>query len=821
MKKNYLMTLGLALFGTLGLSAQQNLSKPVPFAQKVRSTAIFQTLGKAAVPLEVKYWEDFSKFKAGSETAPDKKDIGGKEENGYIINSRYLQSPGWYGLGVHQAGGACALMMYQYSYPGYDEVYTATGYISAPVSDYFGEVEVTFRAKKISGPGVFWVGLCDNETGPVEDKTYSLTDEWQTFTFTSDKGTFNDNNVVQFAPQSNTEALIDDIVIKRAITKTETPTPGAAINKSFEEFVATWNPTKTADKYRLNIYKKVEPANYVSGTLAENFDNIKVKSNGVSIDTQNPNYPEGWNINVSAQGSKDMTNKEGTFHSAPRAIVLDEVGDVVETPELPAPVEEIRFWVRPSNMKMEDMAYSMFSVNIWDSSLGKWIPIANMPNYFFQEEGMQYVFNADQIGLNVTKVKLEFIQKGDQKVSFYIDDLEVDYKTQLVNEPVLVDYETTDTFYVAKNVDANHEHYYYVQALQGDLVSEKTADVWVDAVSGLKPVVEEATNVTENSFDIAWTKFNNAREYSVDLYKAITAKEDLQDVVILEENFDKINDGTVELPHQEWYDSYDFADNGLCDAHWVSYQPQWAKGMIGTKGTNSWTGTPGFITTPILDLHNNGGAFSVEFTVHTMAENDSVAVMIMPDLTQNATYALVGACKGKPGLYTMTANFPEGGLKDCYVAFMSYKSNPLFLDQVKIVQDLKKGEMVAAPFKSVKALENNYSFKDLPAGNDYAVEVVAKTMKNYAYYTSERSDRKLVNTTLTGVENTLVQQLTVYSAEGAVNVTGAPAGTLVQVYNLQGQLVKAVKAEGGVHINLPQGVYLVKVGNHTGKVFNK
>ena len=821
MKKNYLMTLGLALFGTLGLSAQQNLSKPQPFSQKVRSTAIYQALGKAAIPMEVKFSEDFSKFKAGSEATPDKKDIGGTQENGFAINSKYLQTPGWYGAGVYQAGGACALKMYNYSYPGYDEVYTTTGYISTPQSELFGDLEITFRAKKISTDDQFWVGLCDNDYGPVDEKRFTLTDEWQTFEFKSNKGTFNDRNVVQFAPQGDTEILIDDIVIKRAITKTQAPEPGVAINKSFEEFVATWHPTTSADKYRLNIYKKTEPTNYVAGTLSENFDQINVKADGVSIDTANPNYPKDWNINVSANGKKDMSKNKGDFNSAPRAIVLDEVGDIVETPELPAPVNEIRFWVRPSHMNMENEIFSMFSVNIWDSSLKKWIPIANMPNYFFQEGGMMYTFNADQIGLNVTKVKLEYIQNGDGHVSFAIDDLEVDYKTQLVDEPVLVDYETTDTFYVAKNVDPKHEHYYYVQALQGDLVSEKTMDVWVDAVSGLKPVVDEATNVTANSFDVSWTKFNNAREYTVDLYKAVTASEAMVDVTVLEEGFDKINDGTVELPHQEWYDTYDFADNGLCDAHWVSFQPQWAKGMIGTKGTNMWTGIPGFIASPALDLHNNGGAFSVEFTVHTMVENDSVAVMIMPNLSENASCVLVGACKGKPGLYTMTANFPEGGLESCHVAFMSYKGNPLFLDKVKIVQNLNKGERMVAPLRSVKTTENHYSFTDLPDASEYAVEVVAKTMKNYAYYSSEKSDRKFVNMNVTGVEGTLVAQPAVVGTDGGVRVSGVPAGTLVQVYNLQGQLVKSAVADGAVNVNVPQGVYLVKVDNNAVKVLVK
>lgn len=819
MKKNYFITLGLALFGTLGLSAQRNLSKPVPFSQKVRPTANYQALVNASIPMQVKFSEDFSKFKAGSESNPDKKDIGGTKGNGFVINSSYLQTPGWYGAGVYQAGGVCALKMYEYSYPESNEVYTTTGYISTPPSELFGDVEISFRARKISKDDKFWVGLCDNDYGPVDEMSFTLTDEWQTFEFKSNKGTFKDNNVVQFTPRGETEVLIDDIVIKRAVTKTQAPAPGIAINKSFEEFVATWHPTASADRYRLNIYKKTEPTDCLSGTLSENFDAINVKEDGVSIDTGKPNYPEDWKIDVSSNGKEDMSKSD--FNSAPRAIVLDGVGDVVETPELPAPAHEIRFWVRPSNMNMENDICSMFSVNIWDSAQEKWIPIANMPNYFFKDGGMTYTFNADQIGLNVTRVKLEYIQDGDEHVSFAIDDLEVDYKTQLVNEPVLVDYETTDTFYVAKNIDPKHEHYYYVQALQGDLVSDKTMDVWVDAVSGLKPVVEEATNVKENGFDISWTKFYNAREYAVDLYKVVSAAESMEGVSVLEDGFDKINDGTVDMPHMEWSDTYDYADNGFCDTRWISFQPQWAKGMVGTRGTNTWTGLPGFIASPMLDLHNNGGAFNVEFTVHTMVKDDSIAVMVMPDLAQNASYVLVGKCKGEPGLYTMTANFPEGGLEACHVAFMSYQGNPLFLDKVKIVQDLKKGEKMVAPVNCVKTPYNHYSFTNLSDASEYAVEVVAKTMKNFVYYTSEKSDRKFVNKTVTGVANALVAQPAVVGIHGGIRVSGIPAGTLVQVYNLQGQLVKSAVADGAVELDVVNGVYLVAAGSRTYKVLVK
>ena len=818
MKRNFLLSIGMLLAGTIYVSAQTNFSIPSAFTAKGRSNAVMVKNPVTAPQADVVFAEDFSKFTAGSEDAPDALDISGTQQEGYVINPTYLNQPGWYGKGVHQAGGACALRIYEYQYEGYPDVYTACGYLSTPESELFGDVEITFRAKRLSGNGTFWVGLCDNDMGPLDTKTFTVTDEWQQYTFKSDKGSFNDNNVVQFAPQQESEVLVDDIVIKRALTRTEAPVALNPINNSFEEFVARWTPTGTADKYRLNVYKKVEAPDYVAGTLRETFDGINTLADGTTIDTSNPNYPEGWSIDVSSNGTQDMNNADGFYSSAPRSIMLDEVGDVITTPETPAFIKEIRFWVRPSSMDYE-YDPSMIAVSIWDSALEKWIPIANMPNYYMQEEGMVYQFISDQIGLGVNRVKFEYIQKGTEAVTFAIDDVELDYETQMVDAPVLENYETTDTFCVVSGIDPAHEHFYYVQAIQGDLVSDKTPDMWVDAITGLKPEVYPATNVTESGFDISWTKFYNARSYSVDLSKIISATSDMQGVVVLEENFDDITDGTPELPGMDWGLSFDFADNGMSDTHWVSYQAQWAQGMAGTRGTNAWTGIPGFIASPVLDLSNNGGAFDVELTVYTMNADDEIAVMIQPDLDGNATKYETFRCDGPQGTYSATVHFENGGIDNCHISVMSMAGNQLYLDNIKITQDLKQGETCTAPYKSYQTDVNEYSFTNLPEGNDYGVEVVAKGMKDYIYYTSERSDRMVVPTSCsTGIFNAAAENLFVGATEGAVRIDGVADGTRVEIYNMQGQMVKAATAYGTLEIPVNSGIYLVKAGSHKAKI---
>ena len=819
MKNTTFFSLGLFLVTSLGISAQTNYATPKAFVSNLRASSYAEKSSVKAVPETIVFSEDFSKFTAGTEAAPDTVDIGGTAENGYVIDAKYLKQPGWYGLGVHQAGGACSIQMYEYQYPGYPDIYTSCGYISTPETELFGDITVTFRAKQTTeGEGILWVGLCDNDAGPVDDVELTLTKEWAEYTFKSNKGTFKDNNIVQFSARSNTELLIDDIVIKRAVTKTEPTTVLNPINVSFEEFIARWTKVPSADKYRLNIYKKVEPENYVSGTLTENFDQINVNADGLKINTANPNYPEGWTINVSAAGNQDVNKAAGFYMSAPQSIVLDAVGDEVVTPVTPAFINDIKFWVRPSSMA-EETEPSMIGISIWDSKAQKWIPIANMPNYYMAEEGVLYGFNSDQIGLNVNKVKFEYIQKGSAGITFSIDNVALCYESQLVDAPVVVNHETTDTFYVAKNIDAAHEHFYYVQTINGDLVSDKSYDAWVDGIVGLKPVINTPENVTSTSFDVTWSKFNNARSYSVDLSKITYAKNaDKAGVVVLDENFDLIQDGTVDNPGMDWGASYDYAEHGVCDNHWISFQPQWAKGMAGTKGTNAWLGTAGFIASPLVALNNNGGAFDVEFTVYTKFDDEEIAVMIMSDLSKNAEVYKTVKFTGASGSYSGKAHFEKGGLKACYVAVMSMQGHAFFLDKIKVVQDLKKGETSFAPYKSMEVTENKLVATNLPEGCDYGVEVTAKSMKDFVYYVSERSDRMIVATANAGVSAEMADEIAVFGVQGAIVVAGMSEKAQVDVFNMQGQLVKSVMVEDLAEVPVSSGIYIVKVGSKVAKV---
>lgn len=275
------------------------------------------------------------------------------------------------------------------------------------------------------------------------------------------------------------------------------------------------------------------PKDYVEpGTLTENFDGIRLNADGKTIDQSNPNYPEGWTINLSSAGSQDVYTTEGDYCSAPLSLCFDAEGDEVVSPETPAPITSFSFWVKPSSMDYEtDYTYSLLQVSVYTEKKG-WTPVANMPNYYMEAAGGRYSFTHDQIGDGVKRIKFFFIQKNS--VSFALDDVQMDYATQTV--PVgQLDKELTDTCYTME-IDPNYEYYYNVRAKNGSVMSVATPDMWVDGILGVKVEAKEATDVSKTAFTANWTELHNADKYKLNVIKILEAKEDVKDVVVLHED---------------------------------------------------------------------------------------------------------------------------------------------------------------------------------------------------------------------------------------------------------------------------------------------
>lgn len=238
--------------------------------------------------------ENFDKFTKGSETAPDKTDLC-LEELGWCISPDLLQTPGWNGGGIYQAGG-CA-MIYAY-FNDFDNNYYL-GYLESPRFDTTasrGEFTVCFRARTVLEQD--WLGVCGVPTNQKEaqQKFAVISQDWGYYEVTLQCG--DGNTSVQFEPLSD-GCFIDDIRIIQVIDDTpdvpeyalDTPVILPVEDYSPSGYTAQWLPVDDADDYAVYDYLY-----YTARSDGEAFDYINTDFSLItegSIDT--PVEPAGGN----------------------------------------------------------------------------------------------------------------------------------------------------------------------------------------------------------------------------------------------------------------------------------------------------------------------------------------------------------------------------------------------------------------------------------------------------------------------------------------------------------------------------------------------
>lgn len=711
-------------------------------AQPAIATSATSGQPEATVVIE----EDFALFTAGSEDMPDDVNIAPEVDYTYLVDTAYTHQPGWLGYYVFQAGGCAALKEYEY----YGYMYG--GYISTPEAELYGEATVTFRARRAGNSpmaGDLDLSLCDNTMGRLETKEFKLTTEWQEFSFTSSQGTFNNRNIFQFCTMGGT-ILIDDVKVTRVRNRIPPVNALLPINNSTSEFVGRWERSTLPliDGYLFSVWYKEMPEKEESDQIVCDFESISIQSDGQSIETDFPNYPEGWDIDVSSHGEKDMCTSKGDYKSGKQAINFDAEGDYILSPETKAPIHKISFWVKPSSMASEEYDFSLVGVHV-KNTMGYWEHIANIPNYWMQENGGIYTLEGDVVGNYVTQVKLTC--ESSFGITFAIDDITLEYRTQPMPKALITDSLVVDTFCVISDYDASKEHYYNVKVKEGDLISNQSDDIWVDGINGMTPVALPATDITENSFTANWESHYNADTYKVSFTQTVVTTSDNQEVTLLEEDFSGITDGTFSNPGFSWDLVHNLGENGQSDQEWLLTYPRWVEGMAGSQGPNYWSGKAGLVLSPKMKLGHN--AVKVSFKAYNKVAGDNIWVMAVKE--HDSSVAEVGnvvpmSAKGNDYVTdTVVLSGVDFGDIPLHIAFMS-EQGEFYVDDIKISVIVPTvGTTVEIPYKTVNATETSHTLTNLPAG-DYAYQMVVKRTKDFLTYTSNYSN--IVNVKLLGTD---------------------------------------------------------------------
>lgn len=781
--------------------------------------------------------EDFSGFTDGTEDNPSTATI--LDDMGNFVNksalkpySEALSYKQWGGAGILSAGGCLAI---------------ANGmFLNTPAGDMSGEVTLTFRARLSKAGGSTTLNalklmfISRSSLVDYEVKFYNLTDEWQTFTYTSTLGEFEHSGFQFYSMYASNIILVDDIRLEQTRTSIPAPKVHEAENMTDTSFKAVWNKSIEADHYLLSVFTKNESKELM--TVSEGFDNIKADDKG-NIDAASPNYPEGWEF---AWKDDDLSNHiakgEGAGTCNKQAVRLIDTGDAITTPYCPEGIKSLKFWVKAeANDGQPKYSYIQFTVNFGKGvyTVDNYIDIPTMfapakrDGYYFDLTETLSAFD------KIYSVKIEYIREEDDKTTILFDDFSyTTYKPttynyvlkdkkveQQDNEDGTVGFEVT-------GLDPDTDYTYSVKSVNSDFTSVASDEQEVYAVS--IPTALPATNITANSYTANWTSHKKVDFYRVDQLQQTVIDKDTKDYVMLDEDFSKVTSSLTEADLLEGFyeegertSGYMPLDEITNIAGWKASSTVRVNGWLGGNEAKQGSGTiAGAIVTPTIDLSHNEGACNISLRVWG-SEGDWLIIQG----SNPASLATIEFPKGG-GIVEKTITMPLCTSKE-QLTFYSNNYKVFLIDYIKITQDVKAGDKVTTITGSVltedadtkSMVMTNPGFSD---GHDVLYRVTAMrydkdSQESHKYYsTSTPSDLMLVkNPNPSGIGSVEAAAENVAGVEGGIVVNAANA-TTVNVFNLSGQLV-ASKACGNGHafVSVAPGVYVVKTNNTAAKVVVK
>lgn len=781
--------------------------------------------------------EDFSGFTDGTEDKPSTATI--LDDMGNFVNksalkpySEALSYKQWGGAGIFSAGGCLAI---------------ANGmFLNTPAGDMSGEVTLTFRARLSKAGGSTTLNalklmfLSRSSILDYEVKFYDLTDEWQTFTYTSTLGQFEHSGFQFYSMYASNIILVDDIRLEQTRTSIPAPKVHEAENMTDTSFKAVWNKSIEADHYLLSVFTKNESNELM--TVSEGFDNIKADDKG-NIDAASPNYPEGWEFAWKDDDlSNHIANGEGAGTGNKQAVRLIDTGDAITTPYCPEGIKSLKFWVKAeANDGQPKFSSIMFTVNFGKGvyTVDNYI---NIPDMFTPEHRNGYYFDLTETLSAFDKiysVKIEYIREEDDKTTILFDDFS--YTT---NKPTTYNYVLKDqkveqqdnedgtVGFEVNGLDPDTDYTYSVKSVNSDFTSAASDEQEVYAVS--IPTALPATNITANSYTANWTSHKKVDFYRVDQLQQTVIDKDTKDYVMLDEDFSKVTSSFTEADLLEGFyeegertSGYMPLDDITKIAGWKASSTVRVNGWLGGNEAKQGSGTiAGAIVTPTIDLSHNEGACNISLRVWG-SEGDWLIIQG----SNPASLATIEFPKGG-GIVEKTITMPLCTSKE-QLTFYSNNYKVFLIDYIKITQDVKAGDKVTTITGSVltedadtkSMVMTNPGFSD---GHDVLYRVTAMrydkdSQESHKYYsTSTPSDLMLVkNPNPSGIGSVEAAAENVAGVEGGIVVNAANA-TTVNVFNLSGQLV-ASKACGNGHafVSVAPGVYVVKTNSTAAKVVVK
>lgn len=434
-------------------------------------------------------------------------------------------------------------------------------------------------------------------------------------------------------------------------------------------------------------------------------------------------------------------------------------------------------------------------------------PVALQPN---QADGSSFTARWNAV-TGATAYFLDvYSYNGDNKV-FAIENLNVGNVTS----------------YAVSDLDPAVDYYYVVRVSNGEATSSDSNEIEVvKIVTSLDtPQTVSATGITESGFTANWQPVADAQGYTVNLFRHETLQSETN-VAVYNENFDEINEGTLEST--TWVSNI---NRFLTVEGWETEDVDVAAGHI---VLNPFGGTAS-ATSPAIDLSKNGGAFTVTFNINygsfgAYYIGGSMVVNLL-DASGNVveTQTIVTDANEFKDYTVSFANGAQGSrIQMQYVdSEDSYASSyRIFINAMTVSQVLPAGSVVDTKVQSTETAETSYQFHvtlSQDISYSYTVQAFVRTVVagSIDVLFSEASAPQDVEFSA-GVDSVIAGENAVKIGREAAGVIAVelPEATLVEVYDLAGRkLFSNICPQGHTSVAIDaSGVVIVRAASTVAKI---
>lgn len=414
---------------------------------------------------------------------------------------------------------------------------------------------------------------------------------------------------------------------------------------------------------------------------------------------------------------------------------------------------------------------------------------------------------------------------------------------------LLKDKKVTGTSFVVEGITSGETYYYTLRAVKGTHESIETLPVEVFDLEA--PVLSPTSEVKQAKYTAEWNNVPSAERYNYCAYNVRTAEAD-GEFVVTDENFDGVRDAngeltglTIENPSYNVYSELYLAD--LSQAGWKgsNYMPYTDYICVDGWQYMNGQGDAGLIS-PELDMSKDDGKFNLSIKLYgeiaNLYDEDgnpiptqtecAVALFNYDEAIGDYVQSELIYPKGVAAEWkTFNVNLTKGTKRTKIGIYAVKAPGNLYMDDLKITQNYKKGESLMEPFFFARWHENTSIDVQLPvkvfvSPIYHKVNAVKSKDGNKSggakYRESAYSNLERVTNEVSSVnDNMLCEKPNVTVSDRALIIANPQCNEII-VYAVDGTQVYADNSGQRNIIVTPsgRGVYVVKIGDTVLKVRN-